>query len=85
MQELNPAAAFSARDLLRPGCLLGLAGLLTLAVAIFRTAWGANTPELDGLEIASSGKAVKQMVWMVAGVGLTLFGALLSYLDYKRR
>ena len=85
MQELNPSSQFSIRDFMRPGCLLGIAGLLILALAILRMAWGANTPDPDGLEIASSSKAVKQMVWMVAGVGLTIFGALLSYLEYKRR
>ena len=85
MQELTPTARFSIRDFMRPGCVLGIAGLLILAFAILRMAWGANTPDADGLEIASSSKAVKQMVWMVAGVGVTIFGALLSYLDYKRR
>ncbi|MBS2038230.1 hypothetical protein JST97_24810 [bacterium] len=85
MQELTPTARFSLRDLMRPGCLLGLAGLLILAVAVFRTAWGASSPDPDGLEIASSGHAVKQMVWMVVGVGVTLFGALMSYVEYKRR
>jgi len=85
MQELNPSATFSVRDFMRPGCLLGMAGLLILGFAILRMAWGANHPDPDGLEIASSSQAVKQMVWMVAGVGLTIFGALLSYLDYKRR
>ncbi|MBX3170374.1 MAG: hypothetical protein KF760_23410 [Candidatus Eremiobacteraeota bacterium] len=84
MQELNPSARFSVRDLMRPGCLVGLTGLLIIAFAVFRLAWGASTPD-DGLEIASSGKAVKQMVWLVTGVGLTLFGALLSYVEYKRR
>lgn len=84
MQELNPSASFSVRDLMRPGCLVGVAGLLVIAFAAFRMAWGASTPD-DGLEIASSGKAVKQMVWLVVGVGVTIFGALLSYIDYKRR
>lgn len=84
MQELNPSARFSVQDLLRPGCLIGVAGLLVIAFAVFRMAWGASTPD-DGMEIASSGKAVKQMVWLVAGVGITIFGALISYVEYKRR
>lgn len=84
MQELNPSARFSLRDLMRPGCVVGVIGLLIIAFAAFRMAWGAATPD-DGLEIASSGKAVKQMVWLVVGVGVTIFGALLSYIDYKRR
>ena len=84
MQELNPSARFSVGDLMRPGCLIGVAGLLVIAFAVFRMAWGASTPD-DGMEIASSGKAVKQMAWLVAGVGITIFGALISYVEYKRR
>jgi hypothetical protein len=84
MQELNPSARFSIRDLMRPGCLIGTAGLIVIAIAVFRMAWGASTPD-DGMEIASSGKAVKQMVWLVMGVGTTIFGALISYVEYKRR
>lgn len=84
MQELNPGARFSVRDLLRPGCLIGSVGLAVIAIAVFRMAWGAATPD-DGMEIASSGKAVKQMVWLVMGVGTTIFGALISYVEYKRR
>ncbi|MBN9417381.1 MAG: hypothetical protein J0I12_18180 [Candidatus Eremiobacteraeota bacterium] len=84
MQDLNPSAPFSFRDLLRPGCLIGLAGLLVIAFAVFGMIWGASTPD-EGMEIASSGKAVKQMVWMVVGVGTTIFGALICYLEYKRR
>ena len=85
MQELSPTARFSIRDMMRPGCILGIAGVLILAFAILRTAWGASHPDPDGLELADSGQTVKQMVWMVVGVGVTIFGALLSYIEYKRR
>ena len=84
MQDLNPSASFSIRDLMRPGCLIGTAGLVVIAIAIFRMAWGASTPD-EGLDFASSGKSVKQMVWLVMGVGTTIFGALISYVEYKRR
>jgi hypothetical protein len=73
---------FSWRDLLRPGCVLGLAGLTLILVAIVRTWW--STPE-DPLLMTNTGSSVKMMVWMVVGVGITLFGALLSYLDFTRR
>lgn len=86
MQELNPGSRFSARDLMRPGCLLGMLGLLIIGFAILRIAWGQHSadPNLDPTTM-STGTTVKSMVWLVSGIGLSIFGALVSYVDYSRR
>ena len=86
MEELNPGARFCWRDLLRPGCLVGLVGLAVMTVSIFKLAWANhNIDPTANPELLSGGGTVKTMVWLVVGIGTALFGALLSYVDYSRR
>ena len=86
MQELNPGARFGWRDLLRPGCLVALAGLVLMAVNLFSAFWSQHRVDLNtNPELVASGGTIKAMVWLVVGVGLVLLGALLSYLEYSRR
>lgn len=86
MEELNPGARFSLRDLMRPGCLVGLVGAAIMAFAIFKLAWANHNVDLAANpELAATGGTVKTMVWLVVGIGVALFGALLSYVEYSRR
>jgi len=86
MQELNAASGFSWKDFLRPGCLIGLIGLLIIAISIVRYAWGNhNVDLLANPEAVAAGGSVKIMVWLVVGIGVSIFGALLAYVDYSRR
>lgn len=86
MEELNPGARFSWRDLLRPGCIVGLLGVAVMVVAVLKVAWSNHNVDLAANpELAASGGTVKMMVWLVVGIGMSIFGALLSYVDYSRR
>jgi hypothetical protein len=86
MEELNPSARFSWRDLLRPGCLVGLTGVAVIALSVFKIAWSNHNVDLaTNPEMAAGGGTVKMMVWLVIGIGLSLLGALLSYVEYSRR
>lgn len=75
----------SWRDFLRPGCLIGLVGLAIVAIAIVRTWWVSAPVGADALWVNTTGSSIKMMVWMVVGVGLALFGALLSYVEFTRK
>jgi hypothetical protein len=84
--ELDDKAKLSWKDFLRPGCLLGLAGIGIILFNVIRYWW--STPNVDMLgdgELASPAGSLKAMVWLVVGVGLTLGGALLSYIEFTRR
>lgn len=86
MKDLQVISTFSWRDLLRPGCLLGLAGIGVMAVAILRYAFShAGADPGSDLEVLNSGRSVKFLVWLVVGVATTLFGALLSFIEFTRR
>lgn len=80
-------ANWSWKDVFRPGCLLALLGATILLVCIVKYAWTNHGVDLiENPELANSGAgSIKTMVWMVIGVGMTLFGALLSYVDFTRR
>lgn len=84
--ELNPAERFTIKDFFRPGCLIGTAGALLIAGCILKYAWANHNVDLAANpELVATGGSIKAMVWIVVGIGLSLFGALLTYIDFSRR
>lgn len=85
--DLTPSSKFQLRDLLRPGVVIGGVGMLLIAFCIVKYAWSNHGIDVvANPELATQGTStVKTMVWMVCGVGLTLFGALLTFLDFTRK
>lgn len=84
--ELNPSSRFSLKDLLRPGCLVGSVGALIIAGCIFKYAWANHNVDLvANPEMVATGGSIKAMVWLVVGIGVSLLGALLTYVDFTRR
>ena len=82
--ELTPSSRFQWGDLMRPGPIILLLGLLILGGSLLLHIFfsgDATDPELTN----STAKTLKHMVGMVTGVGLVLFGALLSFLDFTKR
>ena len=85
--DLTPDSRFQMRDILRPGPVIGVAGVLVLVFCIIGYAMNNHNVDLIAHpELASSsGSSIKYMVWMIGGVGLVLLGALLSFMDFSKR
>jgi hypothetical protein len=85
--DLTPSSRFSWRDLLRPGPILAILGIVVLAVTVTLYSWGhrAVDPLANPEMLANNGTDLKYMLWMMGGVGLLLSGALLSFLDFQKR
>jgi hypothetical protein len=84
--DLTPSSRFSWRDLIRPGSLIGFAGLVVLAVCVAMYAWSNHNVDLmANPELMAPGHGVKLMMWILLGIALAIVGGLVTFLDFQRR
>lgn len=86
MLEVDGKTGFTWRDLLRPGCLIGLVGIAIILGSLI--AYSFSNPSTDLVanpEAVRPGGSIKMLVWMVGGVGVTIFGALIAFLEFRNK
>lgn len=78
---------FQLRDLMRPGPVIAVIGLVMLTVSILAYAFSAPSADLVAHpELAGSGaSSVKYLVWLVVSVCVVLFGAVLALLEFSKK
>lgn len=87
MELTGADGRLSWRDLLRPGPVLALVGLVVLGICIIGYAWNSyGVDPIANPEVAASASGgVKYMLYMLIGVVMIIVGALLSFVDFSRR
>lgn len=84
VKGLATESNFDWRDFLRPGCLVAVVGLLLILGAI--VGYALNTPGSEDMveNLQNRGGGIKYLGWLVVGIGCSILGALMAFVDFRR-
>ncbi len=84
MKGLVAESRFEWSYLLRPGCLIAFLGLLVILGSIIGYAFHAPGSDDMVESLQNRGGGIKYLSWLVLGVGCSILGALIAFVEFRR-